>query len=145
MQAAVNLSVGPNIPFVALGLGSCVRAGNQTQHCVNGNDRRTAVADQRQGQTDNGHNTDAHAGVDQYLEHQRGACTEAHQTAHVVLKVVETAVDELIAAALGGIHIVQLAENDIECFLQREQLGRLDSGLPDLLDPEIGIHQNQRF
>ena len=47
---------------------SGVNAGNQTQHGVNGNDGAAAVADEGQGQADNGHNADAHAHIDDHLE-----------------------------------------------------------------------------
>ena len=69
---------------MALRLGSGVRSGDQTQHAVNGNDRRCTVADEGQGQTDNGHNTNAHAHIDHHLEDQRRSCTEADQTAGIV-------------------------------------------------------------
>ena len=81
---AVSLPIGLDIALVALGLGSGVRAGNQTQHAINGNDGRCAVADEGQGQTDNGHNADAHAHIDHHLEDQRRSSTEADQTAGIV-------------------------------------------------------------
>ena len=70
---------------MALTLRSCMGAGYQTQHGEDGHDGRCTVAEERQGQTDNGHNTDAHAYIDHHLEHQCRACTEADQTAHVIL------------------------------------------------------------
>ena len=36
------------------------------------------------------------------------------QRAHVVLKIVELAVDKLIPPPLGGVHILQLGEDDLE-------------------------------
>ena len=63
---------------------SGIGTGYQTQHGVDGHDGRTAVADKRQRQTDNGHGTDAHADVDDHLENQRGSGTKADQTAHIV-------------------------------------------------------------
>ena len=58
---------------------------HKAKHGVDGNDRGTAVADQGQGQTDNGHNTDAHAHVDHNLEDQSGCGAEADHPAHIVL------------------------------------------------------------
>ena len=65
-------------------LRSRVGAGDQAKHCVDGNDGGTAIADQWKSQTDNGHNTDAHAGIDHQLEHQCGSRAEADNTAHIV-------------------------------------------------------------
>ena len=63
---------------------------------------------------------------------------------HVLLKVAELGVDILVAAALGVIHIVQLAQNDVEGFLQGEDLGDLPAVLsPGLLHAEIRVHQHQ--
>ena len=83
----VNLisPVGLNVSFMALGGWSRVGAGHQTKHGENGHDGRSAVAEERQGQADNGHNADAHADVDHNLEHQCGSSAEAYQSAHVVL------------------------------------------------------------
>ena len=60
-------------------------AGYQSQHGEDGHTGGSAVAEEGEGQTDNGHNTDAHADVDHHLEHQSGACAKADQTAHIVL------------------------------------------------------------
>ena len=68
-------------------LRSRVGTGDKSEHGVDRNHRGAAVADQREGQADNGHNADAHAGVDHHLEHQRGRGTVAYQTAHIVLAV----------------------------------------------------------
>ena len=65
-------------------LRSGVGAGDQAQHGVDGNHRGAAVADERQGQADNGHNADAHSGVDHHLEHEGRGRAEAHQPAHIV-------------------------------------------------------------
>ena len=73
------------IPFVAEGRRSRVGAGDQSQHGENGNAGRCTIAEERQSQTDNGHNADAHADVDHNLEHQCGACAEADQTTHIIL------------------------------------------------------------
>ena len=70
---------------MALALRSGVGAGHKPQHGEDGHDGRSTVAEERQGQTDNGHDTDAHADVDHYLEHQGRACAEADQTAHIIL------------------------------------------------------------
>ena len=77
-------SRGLDIALVAEAGRSGIGTGNQTQHTENGNHRGGSVADQRQGQTDNGHNADAHAGIDHNLEHQRGSGAVADQTAHIV-------------------------------------------------------------
>ena len=66
------------------------------------------------------------------------------QRAHVVLEVVELAVDELIPAALCLVHILQLPQDDVEGLLQ----GIEDGGLPPLLIPsllaaEVGVDQTQ--
>ena len=79
-----KLSRGLDIALVAEAGRSGIGTGNQTQHTENGNHRGGSVADQRQGQTDNGHNADAHTGVDHHLEHQSGGRTVADQTAHIV-------------------------------------------------------------
>ena len=73
-----------DISFMAQRLWSGIGAGDQAQHGVDGNHRGTAVADQRQGQADNGHNADAHSGVDHHLEHEGRGRAEAHQPAHIV-------------------------------------------------------------
>ena len=78
------LSVGLYISLMGHGLRSGVGAGYQSQHGKDGNDGRTAVADERQGQADNGHGTDAHADVDDHLKDQGRCSTVADQTAHVV-------------------------------------------------------------
>ena len=62
-----------------------VNAGYQAHHGVQRHNGAAAVAEEGQCQTDNGHNTDTHAGIDQHLEHQSGSCTEADQPAHIVL------------------------------------------------------------
>ena len=80
-----GLPIGLYISLVALGLGSGMGAGHQSKHGVNGNDGGTAVADQRQCQADNGHNTDTHANIDHDLENQRGCGAEADKPAHIVL------------------------------------------------------------
>ena len=67
------------------GLWSGIGAGHQSQHTENGNHGRGAVADEGQRQTNNGHNADAHAHVDDDLEHQRGGCAEADNPADIVL------------------------------------------------------------
>ena len=69
---------------MALGLGAGVGAGDQTQHRVDGHDGGTAVADQRQSQTDNGHHTDTHADVDHHLEGKCRGSAEADDAAHIV-------------------------------------------------------------
>jgi len=76
---------GLHISLVALALRSGMGARHKPQHGENSHDGRSTVAEEGQGQTDNGHNTDAHADVDHHLEHQSGTCTEANQTAHIVL------------------------------------------------------------
>ena len=73
------------ISLVAERFRSRVSAGYKSQHCVDRNNGRTAVADQRQRQTDNGHNADTHADVNGNLENQRGGRTEADQATHIVL------------------------------------------------------------
>ena len=69
-------------------MGHCLRSrvgtGYQTQHSIQGHDGRTAVADERQGQADNGHGADAHADVDDHLEDQSRGSAEADQTPHIV-------------------------------------------------------------
>ena len=65
-------------------LRSGVGAGDEAQHTENGNHGGRTIADQGQGQADNGHNADTHTHVDQDLEHQGGGRTEADQTAHIV-------------------------------------------------------------
>ena len=62
-----------------------VGARHEPQHGIDRHDGGTAITDQRQGQADNGHNTDAHANIDGHLEDQRGSCTKADQTAHIIL------------------------------------------------------------
>lgn len=69
---------------MAEGLWSGVGAGDQSHGGVDGDHGGAAVADQRQGQADNGHNADAHAHVDQHLEHHGGGRTIADQAAHIV-------------------------------------------------------------
>ena len=59
-------------------------ARHKPQHGEDGNHGGTAVADQRQGQTDNRHGADAHTDVDHVLEHQGGSRTETHQPPHIV-------------------------------------------------------------
>ena len=76
---------GLDVSFMALALRSCMGAGNQAKHGENGHNGGGAIAEEGEGQTDNGHNTDAHAHIDHNLEHQRGTRTEANQTAHIVL------------------------------------------------------------
>ena len=66
-------------------LRSGMGAGHKSQHAENRNHGGGAIADEGQGQADNRHNTDAHTDIDDDLEHQRGSCTEAHQTADVIL------------------------------------------------------------
>ena len=58
--------------------------GDQAQHTEDTDHRGGAIADQGQGQADNGHDTDAHSHVDEDLEHQSRGGTEADQTAHIV-------------------------------------------------------------
>ena len=65
-------------------LRSGMGTGHQSQHTENGYNGRGTIADQRQGQADNGHDTNAHAHIDQDLEHQSRGGTEADQAAHVV-------------------------------------------------------------
>ena len=79
-----DLPVWLDISLVGHGLRSRIGTGDQTQHRVNGNDGRTAVADEGQCQTDNGHGADAHTDVDDNLENQSGGGAETNQTAHVV-------------------------------------------------------------
>ena len=73
------------IPFLTGGSRSCKHAGYQSQHGVEGNQRRTAVTDERQGQTDNRGDTDAHTHITGDLEDQSGGSTETDQTAQIVL------------------------------------------------------------
>ena len=65
---------------------------------------------------------------------------------HILLKVLQLFIDVAVATLLGGIDIVQLAQNYVEGFLERVEVGDLLPALvPGLLDPEIGVHQHQRF
>ena len=82
--AGKGLSVWLDVSLVTECLGSGIGAGDQTKHRENGHDGGTAVADEGQGQTDNGHGADAHTHVDDHLENQRGSSTEADQTPHIV-------------------------------------------------------------
>ena len=77
-------SIGANVAFVAFLCWSGVDTGHQPQHSVNGRQRRAAVADEGQGQADNGGHADAHADVADQLEHQRRSRSKAHQAAHIV-------------------------------------------------------------
>ena len=66
------------------------------------------------------------------------------QGAHVVLKVVELAVDELVPAALAAVHVVQLGQNDLEGLVQGVEDGDLLSLLvPVLLGAEVGVDEAQ--
>ena len=79
------LSVRLNIPFVALTFRPGVSARHKPKHGIDGDDGGTAVADQRKGQADNGHDADAHADVDHHLKDQRGSRAEADQPPLIVL------------------------------------------------------------
>ena len=66
------------------------------------------------------------------------------QMAHVVLEVVELAVDELIAVLLVGVHILQLFQDDLEGVLQGEENDLLPAlFVPGLLGAEVGVDQKQ--
>ena len=67
------------------GLWSRIGAGYQPQHGVDGNHGGAAVADQRQRQADNGHNTDAHAGIDKHLEEEACRHADAYEHTHRVV------------------------------------------------------------
>ena len=69
---------------MALGLGSGIGTGDQTQHTIDGNDGGRTIADKGQGQTDNGHDAQAHAHIDHHLENQRRSGAEAYQTTGIV-------------------------------------------------------------
>ena len=63
---------------------------------------------------------------------------------HVLLKVPQLGVDILVAAALGVVHVVQLAENHIEGILEGVQAGALMVlVVVGLLHSEVGVHQDQ--
>ncbi len=76
-----------------------------------------------------------------------GAAGQVHihpQAAHIVLKVVELAVNKLIPAALCPVHIVQLGQDDLEGGVQRVEDGDLISvGIPVLLGAEVGVDEQQ--
>ena len=62
----------------------------------------------------------------------------------VVLKIPELGVDIAVAQALGVVHIVQLAEDDVKGLLQGVEAGDLPAVLPiGLLHPEVRVHQRQ--
>ena len=66
------------------------------------------------------------------------------QVAHVVLEVVELAVDELIAVLLVGVHILQLLQDDLEGVLQGEENDLLPAlFVPGLLGAEVGVDEQQ--
>ena len=78
-----------------------------------------------------------------------GLAGEVHvhaQGAHVVLKIVELAVDELIPPPLGGVHVLQLGEDDLEGLVQGVEDGDLVAvGIPALLGAEVGVDETQRL
>ena len=62
----------------------------------------------------------------------------------IVLKVPQLGVDIAVAQALGIVHIVQLAEDDVKGLLQGVEAGDLPAVLPiGLLHPEVRVHQRQ--
>ena len=75
----------------------------------------------------------------------RGMAAQVHihpQGAHIVLKVVEFAIDELVPAALDAVHIVQLGQDDLEGLIQGiEHSGLVPVGIPVLLGTEIRVNQ----
>ena len=63
---------------------------------------------------------------------------------HVVLKVVELAVYELVPAALGLVHVVQLGQDYLEGLIQGVEDGNFIAlGVPVLLAAEVGVNQAQ--
>ena len=63
---------------------------------------------------------------------------------HVLLKVLEFFVNIAVTPPLGGIDVVQLAQNDIKGFPEGVKMGDLLPALiPGLLDPEVGVDQDQ--
>ena len=68
------------------------------------------------------------------------------QAAHIVLKVVEAAIHQLIPAALGGVHPVQLGQDDLEGLVQGIEHGDLPAlVIPVLFGAEVGIDEQQGF
>ena len=68
------------------------------------------------------------------------------QAAHIVLKVVEATIHQLIPAALGGVHPVQLGQDDLEGLVQGIEHGDLPAlVVPVLFGAEVGIDEQQGF
>ena len=66
------------------------------------------------------------------------------QRTHIVLKIVELSIDELIPAALEAVHIVQLGQDDLEGLVQGiEHGGLVPVGVPVLFGAEVGVDQAQ--
>ena len=62
----------------------------------------------------------------------------------VILEVLQLRVHLRVAAPLGVVHIVQLAEDDVVGFLQGPEADLLRAVLqPDALDAEVGVDQDQ--
>ena len=64
---------------------------------------------------------------------------------HVVMKILESGIYELITAMFFRIHILQLIQDDLKRFFQRADACAVFTIYPLLLDTEIRIDQHQRF
>ena len=73
-----------DISLVALRLWSGIGTGDQAQHGKDTHHGRAAVAEERQGQADNGHNANAHTHVNHQLEHQSGSSAVGNEPPHIV-------------------------------------------------------------